>query len=211
MILNGLGFVNKRLYLISRFFEDKPVELLLGPGIEAEHLNDDRLGRALDQLYDTGLTTLFSHLSRRTFNVLDYQVDQGHLDSTSLSVHGRYNSDETEPSTLHITQGYSKDHRPDLAQVTLQLICENLSGIPLHMEVLDGNTNDSKSFRQTIQSFGNQLHSADGLRTIVADSKMYSEATLQVLQQSGLHWISRVPGTLQAVKDVLAQIHQLAW
>ena len=30
MILNGLGFANKRLYLIPKFFEDKPIDLLLG-------------------------------------------------------------------------------------------------------------------------------------------------------------------------------------
>ncbi len=206
MILNGLGFVNKRLYLIPHFFRDKPVELLLGPGIEAEHLNDDRLGRALDQLYDTGLTTLFAHLSRRTFEVLDYQVDQGHLDTTTLSVHGRYNSAQEEVTDLHITQGYSKDNRPDLPQVTLQLICEHLSGIPVHMEVLNGNSSDSESFRQTIQTFGAQLYSEDGLRTIVADSKLYSEATLKILQDSRLNWVCRVPGTLEAVKEVLAEI-----
>jgi len=33
MVLNGLGFVNKRLYLVPKFFEDKPVEALLGAGI----------------------------------------------------------------------------------------------------------------------------------------------------------------------------------
>ena len=206
MILNGLGFVNKRLYLIPHFFRDKPVELLLGPGIEAEHLNDDRLGRALDQLYDTGLTALFAHLGRRTFEVLDYQADQGHLDTTTLSVHGRYNSEQEDVTDLHITQGYSKDNRPDLPQVTLQLICEHLSGIPMHMEVLNGNSSDSESFRRTIQTFGEQLYSEGGLRTVVADSKLYSEATLQVLQDSRLNWVCRVPGTLEAVQEVLEEI-----
>ena len=181
MLLNGLGFVNKRLYLVSHFFRDKPLELLLGPGLDAAHLNDDRLGRALDELYETGLTTIFTKLSRRTFEVLDYHPKRGHLDSTSLSVYGQYNSEEEDTSSLHITQGYSKDHRPDLAQVTLQLICEHLSGIPLHMEVLNGNSSDSESFRQTIQSFGHQLYSEEGLCTIVADSKLYSDATLQTL------------------------------
>lgn len=37
MILNGLGFVNKRLYLIPQFLEDKPVEVLQGEGVEAGH------------------------------------------------------------------------------------------------------------------------------------------------------------------------------
>ena len=32
MILNGLGFSNRRLYLVSQFFATKPVEHLLGPG-----------------------------------------------------------------------------------------------------------------------------------------------------------------------------------
>jgi hypothetical protein len=50
MILNGLGFSNRRLYLVSQFFASKPVEHLLGPGITAEMLHDDCLGRTLDWL-----------------------------------------------------------------------------------------------------------------------------------------------------------------
>ena len=48
MILNGLGFSNRRLYMVSPFFATKPVEHLLGPGITAEMLHDDCLGRTLD-------------------------------------------------------------------------------------------------------------------------------------------------------------------
>jgi transposase len=47
MILNGLGFLSAPLYLFSEFFEGKAIEHLLGDGIAASHLNDDRLGRAL--------------------------------------------------------------------------------------------------------------------------------------------------------------------
>ena len=206
MILNGLGFVNKRLYLIPHFFSDKPVGLLLGPGIEAAHLNDDRLGRALDELYETGLTALFTKLSRGTLELLGYHPDQGHLDTTTLSVHGQYNSGETETKDLHITHGYSKDNRPDLPQVTLQLICEHLSGIPMHMEVLNGNSNDSTSFRQTIQTFGNQLYSESGLRTLVADSKLYGQETLEVLEASRLNWICRVPATLEIAQEILDEV-----
>ncbi len=43
LLLNGLGFSNRRLYLVSQFFEHKPIEHLLGPGIQAEDLNDDCL------------------------------------------------------------------------------------------------------------------------------------------------------------------------
>ena len=36
MILNGLGFSNRRLHLVARFFATKLVEQLLGPGITTE-------------------------------------------------------------------------------------------------------------------------------------------------------------------------------
>jgi hypothetical protein len=36
MILNGLGFANRQLYLIPQFFANKPVEHLLGEGITAD-------------------------------------------------------------------------------------------------------------------------------------------------------------------------------
>ncbi|MBC7472738.1 MAG: DUF4277 domain-containing protein, partial [Candidatus Sericytochromatia bacterium] len=45
MVLNGLGFANKSLYLVSHFFQDKPVEALIGKGIDYGNLNDDLLGR----------------------------------------------------------------------------------------------------------------------------------------------------------------------
>src|SRR5881409_2093480 len=111
MVLNGLGFVNQRLYLIPHFFQDKPTERLLGAGISPEHLNDDVTGRALDRLYEQ--------------------------DSTSFHVDGQYNSEhEPEAGVIHIMQGYSRDHRPDLNQVVVQLIADNQAGIPLWMEPL---------------------------------------------------------------------------
>ncbi len=56
MVLNGLGLSNRRLYLVPQFFEHKPIERLIGPGIRAEDLNDDCLGRALDWLTAHDLT-----------------------------------------------------------------------------------------------------------------------------------------------------------
>lgn len=209
MILNGLGFANKRLYLIPKFFDDKPIELLLGEGLSPEHFNDDRLGRALDELYQAGVTALFTKLSQRVFKVLDYKPAQCHLDTTSMSVYGQYNSAaEVDEAELHITQGFSKDNRPDLPQVTLQLICDHLSGIPLRMQALNGNSNDSESFREAVRLFAEQLHVADGVRTIVADSKLYSKDTLNVLKDSKLNWVCRVPATLEATKFVLKDVQR---
>jgi transposase len=59
MVLKGLGFVHQQLYLVPRFFQDKPTPRLLASLlIEAKHLNDDALGRALDTLYAHDVTAL---------------------------------------------------------------------------------------------------------------------------------------------------------
>jgi transposase len=50
MVLNGLGFVNQQLDLVPRFFQNKPTHRLIAPGIAAQYLHDDALGRALDTL-----------------------------------------------------------------------------------------------------------------------------------------------------------------
>ena len=60
MVLNGLGFVNQQLYLVPHFFQNKPTSRLIAPAIKASHLNDDTLGRALDTLYDAGVTEVYS-------------------------------------------------------------------------------------------------------------------------------------------------------
>lgn len=51
MILNGLGFLSAPLYIFEEFFVVQATSHLIGKGILPEHLNDDRLGRALDKYY----------------------------------------------------------------------------------------------------------------------------------------------------------------
>jgi transposase len=93
MILNGLGFTHRALYLTPLFFRDKPVDRLIGEGIEAEHLNDDVLGHALDKIYDYGPEALYSQLSIQAVKRLGLSNRFVHLDSTSFHVDGVYNSD----------------------------------------------------------------------------------------------------------------------
>ena len=56
MVLNGLGFINQALYLVPRFFQNKPTYRLVSPRMAPEQLNDDALGRALETLYAYGVT-----------------------------------------------------------------------------------------------------------------------------------------------------------
>jgi len=81
-----------------------------------------------------------------------------HLDTTSFSLHGKYESeDESDPEVVSITKGYSKDGQPELNQVVASMMCAYKSTIPVWLEVLSGNSNDKKSFRESIKKFREQF------------------------------------------------------
>ena len=203
MILNGLGFVNRALYLMPHFFKDKPVERLLGEGVAAEHLNDDALGRALDAIYAYGPEALYGQLAAQAVKRLRLSCKVGHIDTSSFHVDGVYNSgqEDVPEGVIHITQGYSRDHRPDLNQVILQLISEHQSGIPLWMDALSGNSSDKESFRQTLNAHLKQLRDGIGLSLIVADSALYTAKTLQDL--GDFPWVTRVPETIGGTRELI--------
>jgi transposase len=206
MVLNGLGFINHQLYLVPHFFQNKPIARLIAPGIQASHLNDDTLGRTLDTLYETGVTALYSLIAATAARRLGLMPTFSHLDTTSFHVDGRYNSAETpDEQVVHITHGYSRDHRPDLNQVMLELVVEHQAGIPLLMKPLSGNSSDGKAFGQVVSDHIAQLHTTFSSTSLVADSALYSAENLQKLADTSLKWITRVPATLTEAQEVLAQ------
>jgi transposase len=106
MVLNGLGVLNHQLYLVPHFFQNKPISRLIAPGIQASHLNDDTLGRALDTLYDFGVTELYCLIAATAAMRLGLTRTFSHLDTTSFHVDGRYNSAQPpDEQVVHITQG----------------------------------------------------------------------------------------------------------
>jgi transposase len=185
MVLNGLGFVNQALYLLPMFFQNKPTYRLISPRVAPEQLNDDALGRSLDTLYTYGVTELYSLIAAGAAKRLGLTSTYGHLDTTSFHVDGHYTCDELPAEgVVRLTQGYSRDHRPDLNQVMLELIVAHQAGIPLLMQPLSGNRNDTQAFGQSVRDHIAQLHSTYGMTYLVADRALYSEANLALLQDT---------------------------
>lgn len=202
MILNGLGFVSRTLHMVPDYFADKPVERLIGVGIKAEHINDDALGRCLDKLYEHGVSPLYQDLAERVVQYLGLSCQLVHLDSTSFHVDGEYQSD-IDAQGIHITQGYSRDHRPDLNQVILNLITENQAGLPVYMQACSGNTNDSESFKKLVKSHINSLKAAQRSRYFIGDAALYVAETIQALEEQKQLFITRVPQKLVEAKQIL--------
>jgi transposase len=210
MVLNGLGFSNRQLYLVPQYFENKPVEHLLGEGITADMLNDDCLGRTLDWLYEHDVTTLFAGLAlqaRRRFGIAAQHL---HIDTTSFSVSGDYAiKEEGDPVPVAITYGYSRDHREDLKQWMLALATTHDGDVPLFLRPLDGNSSDkehlSAAVKEVMRQLREQVPEEQEQRIAVFDSGGYSEANMKSYNDATIWWISRVPETSTAAKSALEE------
>ena len=203
MVLNAMGFTGRPLYLTSRFFDNRPVDTLIREGLSSGDLHDYSLGTALDALYEYGITELFSSVASQILNEQGIDTRFAHLDSTSFSVYGEYNDEdedeEPDDAVINITKGYSKDNAPELNQVVAQMISVNKTSLPIWIEALSGNSNDKKSFKETVKKFQKQF-SRNEMPYFVADSAFYTKKNIAGCSQE-LRWVTRVPESIKATKD----------
>lgn len=199
LLLNCLGFTERRLYLMPEYFDDIATERLIGDGIEAKHLNQYVFGETLDDVAEYGPTELFTGVVHEILDNLLKGVLRLHYDTTTISVTGDYDQ-ELNTRLIQLVRGHSKDHRNDLKQFVISLVTDQ-RGIPVFMEPLSGNISDKKTLLRTIKEVRTSF---DTDHTIyhMADSALYSANSVQEL---GFHcyWITHVPETIKEVKDIL--------
>ena len=210
ILINGLGFVSRPLYLFSQFFQDKAIEKLLGERIKPDYLNDDKIGRVMDELYKYGLNDIFIEVLE-VIKKFKIDLKYSHLDSTSFHLDGEYKREEDKEKQeeekiikerpIFIKKGYSRDHRPDLKQCVLDLITSQDGDIPLFVRVGDGNESDKAVFGKVLVEFKKQIK-FDSI--MVCDSALYGQENLQLIQH--LKWITRVPMTIKKAKELVQNI-----
>jgi transposase len=96
------------------------------------------------------------------------------LISASFSLTGAYDS-ETDEQAVKMTYGHSKDHRPDLKQVVLELMVSQDGGVPILSQALDGNAADTVIFKQRAERLINEFKKTNSPCYLIADSKLYTE------------------------------------
>jgi transposase len=200
MILNCLGFTDSRLYMYSQYFETLPIERLLGPGISASDLNDDVLGRTLDEIYGADSTQLFMKLALKMMENVHITTQLLQSDTTNFSVHGDYKHIDGS-SAIEITYGHAKDGRNDLKRFGLGTIT-NQYGIPLFAKAYSGNASDKETIIEAMKILQENITFPDDVYYI-ADSALYSEDNIKSMRE-GMKWITRIPSTINLAKDLLA-------
>jgi transposase len=167
-------------------------------GISAEemlHLCDDRLGRALDRLFDADRAALLTEVALAVGQRFGVKFDEFHNDSTSVSVCGQYRAasgrtirGRTAPA---VTYGFSKAHRPDLKQLLFILTMTGDGHIPIAFRCTDGNVSDSRTHIETWNTLRAVAGRADFL--YVADSKLCSRENMDYIDRAGGRFVTVMP------------------
>ena len=200
------------LYRLEEFFKTQDTELVLGSGVEPGTFRDHNVGRVMDRIYEAGPSRIFSEVSRRAAGIFDLDTRHGHWDTTSVSVWGDYDfySNEDDPR-LKITFGHSKDHRPDLKQFLISMLCVE-HNIPILGDCHDGNSADKTLTNKLLTRISKDL-AKHGLRegafTYVADSAFVNEENLACCKEDGsrspLYFVTRLPFTYNETDRVVKE------
>jgi len=142
----------------------------LGKPVRALDFSDDRLADILDALSDGPAWNDFeTHFSQGLVRVYELPVEQIRLDSTSAKTYAGVSPDGL------FQYGHSKDHRPDLPQVKLNLSALDPLGLPLTTSVVSGQTADDPLYVPEIKHV--QACFGPGGKTYIGDCKMAALAT----------------------------------
>jgi transposase len=170
----------------------------LGCPVRREDLTDDRLATILDYLGDDAQwDALESALNQRTVRVYNLRRQRIRIDAT------------TAQSYLEVTEdglvqfGHSKDHRPDLPQIKINLAVLDPLGMPLTTAVVSGDRADDPLYLPAIRRV-QQSVSTPGM-TYIGDCKMGSLETRAAIVASGDFYLCPLAG-VQLPDEVLQQV-----
>ncbi len=181
LVVNRLCDPRSELFIHEKWFPQTAMDLLLDSN--AAVAEKDRLYRALDRMVahkdalEQHLADKWRDLFGATFDVLLY-------DLTSTYFEG--DAGEVEKAA----RGYSRDHRPDCAQLVLAIVVTP-EGFPLSYEVFDGDRADVT----TLEAMLDQVEAKHGRarRVWVFDRGIVSEANLQKLRARGGQYVVGTP------------------
>jgi transposase len=173
-------------------------ESLLGlPDGGAELLNDDRLGRCLDKLFDSDRAALITAVVVQAARAFELNLAELHNDSTTVTFSGQYAAAKEHrgngKSPHRITRGYNKDHRPDLKQLLYLLTTTAEGAVPVWCSVESGNTTDDKTHIDTWNTLRELVGKPDFL--YVADSKLCTRENMDHIARQGGRFLTVLPRT----------------
>jgi transposase len=200
------------LYRLTDFFLHQDTELLLGRKIPCSAFNDTTVGRAMDAIFEAGASKLFSEVAFQACRRFPLDMARVHFDTTSISLWGDYDLCSPDSEKLNITYGHSKDHRPDLKQFLIKMLCVERN-IPILGACEDGNASDKSLNNRLLTRISSHMarHGLSaGAFLYVADSAMVTEDNLKAIGKNA--FVTRLPFSYKEASRVVAEaVRQGCW
>jgi len=195
VVVRNLMVRHRPVYAIGEWAAPfDPVQLGLSFD-DAGALNDDRVGRMLDRLFDADRATLITETVLGVVREFALDLSQLHNDSTTLTFHGNYAAADGSPRgstpTSAIVHGHNKDFRPDLKQLLCILTISADGAVPVAFRTAHGNTPDDVTHIPTWDQLCALVGRTDFL--YVADSKLCSSKAMRHIASRGGRFVTVIP------------------
>lgn len=197
VLLRSIIVEREPIYRQQETVEDFAPGLFGVPVADLPSLGDDRIGRALDKLFDADRSVLLTEVVVQAAKRFEIRFERLHNDTTSICFAGQYRQAKGRlmrgKRAPWITYGYSKDHRPDLKQLIFLLTTTADGGVPVQFRQDDGNASDSLGHIQTWDTLRQITGRTDFL--YVADSKLCSQDNLEHIDKHKGRFVTVLPRT----------------
>jgi transposase len=216
VLLKNLLLSREPLYGVGEWAARHAPELLGLTPAQLPSLNDDRVGRCLDRLFDADIPSLTLLAVAHAVHEFGVELDELHNDSTTVTFHGDYEGAAQERTwrgrlRLAVTWGHNKDHRPDLKQLLYILTVTGDGAVPVQFRVQSGNTTDDRSHRETWDLLCKLTGRRDFL--YIADCKLATAENMAYVHRNGGRFVSVLPRTRHEDAAFRAAVSQgrVAW
>src|SRR4051794_32917856 len=198
VLLKNLLMSREPLYGVGEWAARHVPDLLGLSEPQITSLNDDRVGRCLDRLFQNDYGSLALTVATHAIAEFGVDLDQLHDDSTTITFHGDYpdathEEKRKQQTRLAITWGHNKDHRPDLKQLLFILTVSKDGGVPVYFQARSGNTADDQTHRATWDLLCTLAQRRDFL--YVADCKLATAENMAHVHQQGGRFLTLIPRT----------------
>ena len=198
VLVKNLLISREPLYGVGEWAARHAPQLLELTPAQLPSLNDDRVGRCLDRLFDADIPSLTLAVVAHAVREFGVDLDELHNDSTTITFHGDYEAADQERTLrgklrLAITHGHNKDHRPDLKQLLYILTVARDGAVPVHFRVESGNATDDRSHIETWTILCKLTGRRDFL--YVADCKLATAENMAHIHQHGGRFLTILPRT----------------
>jgi transposase len=191
LVLNRLSLKPTPISKMDAWVQSQVIADIYGSAVDS--FNDDRIGRALDEIYPH-LAAAWVTFVLQGAQIYDVDLRHLHSDVTRVSFAGADEPASGETPAVAITHGYSGRGDPGRKQVTVSLSVAVDGALPAWYELADGNAADCRAYLEHLKAAQELLHLDDVW--IIGDSKLITRPNILGFCRAKAHFTG--PSSLSA-------------